>query len=369
MICKRCHKDFPVEEALFCPWCGASQQPKRTGHKARGNGQGTAYKRGKTWTARVVLGYRIVNGKPSAICRYKSGFKTKTEALAFCPQLMAMGERPQRITFAQLYAEWEAAYTPRIKPGTMVGYQAAYLHFSDIHNRQFDSIMPADLQACLDACPRGRRTKEVMKSLASLLYKHAMHNEIVDKNRAQTLYTGNEAKLAREPFTFEEVDRLWQVLDTEPYAGYVLFLCYTGFRPGELLALRKSSYDPATGCLVGGGKTKAGTDRPVPVSPKIRPILERQLALDSEYLFPRLKDMQRLTDDYFRDACFNPLMDRMGITNRLPYSCRHTFANLLKQVTGSDTDKAALMGHANAIMTKYYQEADLSSLRKIVESI
>ena len=77
--------------------------------------------------------------------------------------------------------------------------------------------------------------------------------------------------------------------------------------------------------------------------------------------------MKQLTDNYFRKFCFDPLMQRMGITGRVAYSCRHTFANLLKRVHGSDTDKAALMGHADASQTKYYQEADLTSLRQITD--
>lgn len=59
----------------------------------------------------------------------------------------------------------------------------------------------------------------------------------------------------------------------------------------------------------------------------------------------------------------------LGIKDRVPYSGRHTFANLLKAVPGSDTDKAALMGHANASMTKYYQEPDYESLRSITDRI
>ena len=76
-----------------------------------------------------------------------------------------------------------------------------------------------------------------------------------------------------------------------------------------------------------------------------------------------------MTDNYFRKFCFDPLMERPGIVDRVTYSCRHTFANLLKAVRGSDTDKAALMGHADASMTKYYQEADLSSLKEITDAL
>ena len=62
-------------------------------------------------------------------------------------------------------------------------------------------------------------------------------------------------------------------------------------------------------------------------------------------------------------------MEKLGIEGRVPYSCRHTYANLLKGVHGSDTDKAKLIGHADASMTKYYQSADYDSLRAITDSL
>ena len=73
--------------------------------------------------------------------------------------------------------------------------------------------------------------------------------------------------------------------------------------------------------------------------------------------------------DYLREKCFDPLMEKLGIEGCVPYSCRHTFANLLKNVRGSNTDKAALMGHADTSMTEYYQEADLESLTEIINKI
>lgn len=365
--CIRCHRQ--IQATPFCPFCGAKQERKR-GLKTRGNGQGTAFKRGKTWTARVVIGWRTDGEKHAPVYRSKGGFRTKNEALAACPGLLELQTvaKPTS-TFAQIFDEWRAEYEPRIKPSTMAGYVAAYKHFAPLHYRKFVDILPGDLQACMDACKNGKRTKEVMKAFASLLYKYAMHNELVSRNRAETLYTGDGEKVAREAITLDELERIRAAVPSEPYAAYVLCLCYLGFRPGELLGLKKAAYNPQKMTIVGGGKTKAGKDRTVTVSPKIAAILEERAAYNSEYLFPRLSNGERMTDNYFRKFCFDPLMNRLGIVDRVPYSCRHTFANLLKAVRGSDTDKAALMGHADASMTKYYQEADLSSLKEITDAL
>lgn len=153
-----------------------------------------------------------------------------------------------------------------------------------------------------------------------------------------------------------------------PYADYVYILCYTGFRPNELLQMEESAYDPARQSLTGGFKTEAGTNRVVTLSPKIQPLVAALAEKASPYIFPR-PDGKMMKDDCFRKFCFNPLMESLGIKDRVPYSCRHTFSNLIKKIRGSNTDKAALMGHSDTSMTEYYQSADYESLKEITDQI
>lgn len=367
MDCIKCKRPLQPDWKV-CPWCSSRQTPQKKRQTRRGNRQGTAYKRGKTWTAKVVVGWKNTENGPKPVPRTKGGFKTKTDALNYCSTLLNHPNRiASTITFEALYAQWEASYQERVTKSTMDCYRAAYKHCKPLWYLIFSELTGDELQACIDQCPAGKRTKENIKAFLSLLYKYAMHNSIVERNRAETLFTGNDKKGTREAFTMEELEKIRS--STLPYASYVLCLCYLGYRPGEMLKLKKSAYNPEKKCLVGGGKTKAGTDRIVTVSPKVLPIVEKRYAADSEYLFPRLQDGKQMSDNYFRKFAFDPLMDKLGITGRVPYSCRHTFANLLKNVSGSDTDKAALIGHADASMTKYYQSADYDSLRAITDKL
>jgi integrase len=82
---------------------------------------------------------------------------------------------------------------------------------------------------------------------------------------------------------------------------------------------------------------------------------------------------------YFRDYCFYPVLAAADIqpiptaehpAYYTPYSCRHTFANLLKGAPGSDVDKAKLIGHADYSTTKkMYQSAELEAMRRIIEEL
>ena len=120
--------------------------------KSRGNGQGTAYKRGDTWTAQVVIGYKPPTkpgGQPVPVKRTKGGFAKKKDAIAYCPLLFKEQAGTVRYTLKQVYESWEPFYSPRTGESTMKCYAAAYKHFSALHNKYIDLITAGDLQDCI----------------------------------------------------------------------------------------------------------------------------------------------------------------------------------------------------------------------------
>ena len=378
--CRKCGKPL-ADDWVVCPWCSTSVAIKPRNVKSRGNGQGTAYKRGKTWTAKVILRYDHYtdedgNEKMKAVPKTKGGFKTKTEALQYCE---VMRKSPNKVdsteTFFQIYERWRNSYKSRISGSTMACYKAAFKYYKTIQHFRMVTITSADLQHCIDECPKGRSTKDDMKTVCSLVFRYAMQNGIVEINQAQFLFVGKEKKGKWPPFTTEELDIIKKAVGQYPYADYVYFLCYTGFRPNEFLSLKKNAYhevelnEEKVPYLIGGFKTEAGTDRIVTISPKVQGILKAQMEKEGEYIFPKTDDGSMMDDEYFRKRCFKPLIEQLSITGKVPYSCRHTFANLLKKVYGSDTDKAELIGHADASMTKYYQSADYASMKGITDAL
>ena len=76
MNCTKCQREIP-DDAVFCCYCGkrlvAAPPKPRTGK--RGSGQGSARKRGSTWTAVWTVGFRAEGGKLKQLRHYKGGFQ------------------------------------------------------------------------------------------------------------------------------------------------------------------------------------------------------------------------------------------------------------------------------------------------------
>lgn len=369
MICPRCQKEVP-DDAVMCCYCGRKYVISRPKHR-RAKGAGTVYKRGSTYTVRVSLPTTTDdNGVTHRRRPTKGGFKTAGEALAYAETLKNGPLSASGISMEKVYTEWEEGYKCRVGSSTMAGYKAAYSHYSEIAWKPISEIRPAELQAQIDGCDAGKRTKQMMKVVAGLLWKFALDNDLVKKNAAANLYTGNDATGTHEPFTDLELKKIRNAVGTEPYADYVTALCYTGFRPGELLELKKTSVNKKSGYIIGGGKTEAGTDRIVTIPPAIKDIITQRMDAPGEWLFPNLKTGKQMTHEYFRKYCFDPLMKKLDISNKVPYSCRHTYSNLIKRAPGDTGDKARLMGHTDYTFTQErYQSSDLKDLKKITKAL
>lgn len=407
MNCRKCARALP-EEALYCCYCGIKQELKPRGTK-RLNGSGWARKRGRTWTAGLIVGYDE-DGKADTITL--GGFPTKSAALDFVPVLKAASrlQKDERnkvlrqasqhntidealfivktykkkvaadtTTFKELYDRWAPFYEPRIDKSTMAGHRAALSYFKELWGIPFSTLSADDLQDCIDACPKGRRTRENMKSLGKRLYEYAIGRKIVTVNCADYVYIPKLEERRRSALTQAHVEQIRQQIGKYPMADYVYCLCYLGFRPNEMLQLEKDSLRNQDGVdfLVGGFKTAAGTDRAVTIAPQIRGIIQQRMAAPGDLLFPG-PDGQQIDDEYFREKVFYPLLAYLGIqsipekgqpADLVPYSCRHFFSNLLKDAKGADKDKAALMGHSDYETTKrMYQSEDLQSMQKITNS-
>lgn len=381
MNCIKCGKEL-VDGSLFCSFCGKKQIAEKKKAR-RGNGEGCVCKRGEKWMAIVVVGWREgENGSVYPVKRTKGGFLTKKEALAALDELKkapATKNPDEDSTFQQIYDRWLPTHESKVGKSTMDCYKAAFKHYEAIWHIRFKDVGVDDMQDCLDNANAGKRTLENMKALGTLLYKYAISRRICNVNYASYLYTGNGEKTTRPAFSKQQIEIIRKAAETDLRAEMVLCMIYTGFRPNEMLSLSKSAYHNENGVewLVGGFKTDAGKNRTITISPKIAPAIRRRMNSQSLFLFPK-EDGSLMRDDYFRENIFYPVLADLNIqplpdeehpARLVPYSCRHTFANLMKVVAGSEVDKAALMGHTDYSMTQHYMGAEIEKILAITNAI
>ena len=373
MNCRKCQKEIP-DGSKFCNHCGAKQEIDRK-YAKRGNGLGTVFRSGNgTWSAEVTIGWDEKDGVLRRKAKRKTGFSTKKEAIEYLPLMrQELPKQDLHIKFKDLYAKWLERHEEKVSQSTINCYKSAYKYFSPIYYVEVVNIKTEHMQKCIDNCPHGTRTKENMKALGTSLFRYAMQLDIVDRNYAEYLYIAKGDKKEKTAFTDDQLRLMWDSVDTVPDVKYILILCYTGMRLGEMLSAKTENYHPDAGYLITGSKTEAGKDRIITISPRICPFFG--VFGVGEYLF--FTDGKNRNERHFRESIFYPVLQQLGIdtmnpdgTHRYtPHCCRHTFATLMKKVDAPATDKQKLIGHSKFEMTAYYTHTDLESLRKITDSI
>lgn len=371
MICRKCKKEIP-EESKYCNLCGAKQIREKSASR-RGSGQGTAFKdKNGKWVAECTIGWDDEDGRLIRRSRRKRGFATKTEALAYIPLLKQnLPQQDMNVKFKDLYKKWMERHQEKVTQSTINCYKSAYKYFSPLYYVEVANIRTDHLQKCIDDCPHGKRTKENMKALGTSLWKYAMQHDIVDRNYAEYVYIRKEEKTEKTAFSKEQLDLMWEKVDQCPDLKYVLVLCYTGMRLGEMLGALTENYHPEEGYFIAGIKTEAGKDRIITISPKIKPFFSD--FGQGTHLFTGAG----VAPKKFRSEIYYPALQSLGLDPlnedgthiNTPHICRHTFATLMKNVDAPATDKQKLIGHSKFEMTAHYTHTDLASLKKITDSL
>lgn len=380
--CKRCGVDL-VNGALYCHMCGKKQVSEPRKNKTRGNGQGSVYKlpNGK-YKAVVVIGYReFEDGSKKKRVKTRT-FLKKSDALAALPLLKSEPAEKKRaaVTFKALYDRWLP--THRAGKSTIDCYKAAIKYFKPIWGSRIEDIDIDDLQECVDTCGKGKRTQQNMKAVCGLVYKYGIPRNVIPNNLnlAQFLVVGGDGAAARESFTEKQIEQIRSITGKISYADYVYCLIYLGFRPSEFLSIDISQYDPERKCFIGGGKTAAGTNRIVTVSPKIQPLIDNIINNRTSGIMFCDANRTEWNLKEFTEKAFYPVLEAADIDNPIvevgggvkrhkytPHSCRHTFATLMKRIDAPSKDKQELIGHTSEEMLKYYQDVDITDLRRITD--
>ena len=368
--CIRCSSEMP-DGAPFCPWCGKKQIAQKKNVRHRGNGQGTAFKRGSTWTARVIVGWKepLEGGKyPRAIKRTKGGFSSKKEALAYCPILLAGGveKKAQAPRLSEYWKTYKENDLPNLSKSKQTAYKIAWKKLHSLHDIRVDDIT-VDLmrKAVTDNCPTYYPAKDC-KNLLSNLFSLAGADGFANKDLPSFIILPAKEEKERQPFSDAEQAALWKRYESGDLRSAIpLLMIYTGMMPGEAMNLRVENIDMENRIIVHAGlKTKTRKSTPIVLSATILPVVETLLehAQDNGYIWKHDED------EWYKQ--YYMALESAGCRRLTPYSCRHTTATALAITEGiAPQTIKKVMRWSTTRMLDRYAHPDTSDALEAVDTL
>lgn len=408
VVCPECNAMIS-DKAFACPHCGCpssenikQSKPKMKKERMRlpnGFGQISEIKNKNLrnrFRVMVTVG-KTSTGRP--ICKLlkpKGYFKTYNEAYA---ALVEYNKNPydldNDITVKELYERWTDEYFKTLKSDTSKRtITSAWNYCGTVYDMRAKELRARHIKGCMEngtANIRGVETKPTasiksrIKSMFNLMLDFALEYELVDKNYARTFSISEdiireqeEAKCGHIPFTDEEISILWKNLEI-PYVDVVLIQCYGGWRPQELGLIRTENVHLEEGYMIGGMKTEAGTNRLVPIHPKIKELVEKKyneaIASGSEYLITCFDGQTHTNSTFFTydkyQKRFKKICMLLGLkSSHKAHDGRKHFITQAKKYNVDEYAIKYIVGHKIDDLTeKVYTERDNSWLIEEMKKI
>lgn len=385
------------DKALTCPHCGyplKTEKPftpsRSTKHKRLPNGFGriTEIKNKnlrKRFRVMITVG-RTAEGKPiGKLLKPNAYFSTYNEAYT---ALVEYNKNPYDlddiVTMQELYDSWSKEFYKSASKGGVRAYVSSWNYAKPIHHMRILEVRAKHLKACIDNAKIERKgetieatagVKNRMKSLFNMMFDYALENDMVTRNHARSftistdiLQEMEDERVHHIAFDGEEMQKLWDNVDNFSYIGYVLYQCYSGWRPTEIGLLRLADVHLDEGYIEGGIKTEAGRHRIVPIHPKIRSIVEREYKrateMKSEWLFNYLDKTKngnpRMTYNRYR-LVFLSIVEALKLgPDHKPHDPRKTFITMAKKYKMDEYALKRIVGHdIDDITEAVYTEREL----------
>lgn len=361
--CIKCNADLP-DGFLYCHLCGKKQVSQQRKNTRRGNGTGSVYKRGKTWEAAVVLGYKLEDGKAVPIRVTKGGFKTKKEALDYIPTLRQ--EKPKATpTLNDLWHRFKnSKQYDKLSDSRKEKYSIAWRKIEKETFLRIDFLTVSDLQRMIDNHAKTYYPARDIKDLISKLYQLALPDQYVSINLAEYIELPDLNEKEREAFSKEDITKLWNdYLAGNWWTGYILLMIYTSMMPGELMCAHKSQVDWDGKQIRGAGKkTAVRKQTPIVLADIILPVLA-----DLCNHTPGDK-LICINKDRFYEKYYETL-SRSGCKRLTPYSCRHTTATTLALENIPVSVVQKIMRHAKITTTQKYIHVGVDPMLEAVNQM
>lgn len=296
------------------------------------------------------------------------------------------------ITLNDVFCEWYKEHERNIKDSSKRTITSAWNYCCQLHDIPIREIRVRNIKSAVENAYAIKDKQKVsaspnikgrVKSLLNQIFDYAVQLEYVDKNYARQ-YEMSESIVADRTantnghiaFTDDEIELLWKAVGTIQYADWVIIQCYTGLRPQELATMQVENVDIVNGVMTGGMKTKAGTNRTIPIHNRILPLVKKNLndsiRNSSNTLLsfsPSRGDDCSLTYDKYSKR-FMKALEAVGITGHRPHDARKTFVTLAKRYNVDEYAIKRIVGHSiEDITERIYTERNVEWLKQEINKI
>lgn len=300
--------------------------------------------RRKPFRARKTIGY---NENGNQLYETIGYYKTYTDAFE---ALVEYNKNPydlsqKDLTLGEFTDNWFKIQEQKVAHNTVRTYKTSINKIRHLYPMKFDDINTATIQQVVDGI-ESHSAKRHVKLLFTQLYKFARERDIFKKDYAEFVFLKNDEKEKTEkiPFTDDEIKICYDNRNDSKYAMILILLC-TGFRPIELINLKKENINLDEKYILGGAKTKTGKNRRVPISRHIEPILRELVERDSPHLFLNAVGTKMGYHTFLNN--FKALFP-----DHSPHECRHTFVSNLDRVNCNIRVIKKIVGHSSTDVTE-----------------
>ena len=372
--CPECELQIS-DKAFACPHCGYPLKQSTPSHTHQSNrrrrlpngfGQISLI---KNKNLRSPYRAMIPNGKTETgrpLSRILGYYKTYNDAYTALSEYQKNPyDLDTAITLQELYDKWSEFYFEKYTSGgNKRTIEAAWAKCSKISSMKVRDVRARHVKNCIEECSV-ESIKPRIKSMFNIMLDYAVEYELADKNYARTFNLDKISEVENEhiAFTKDELETLWNNSD-DYYVRIILIQTYTGLRPKELCEIRKENVNISRHYLIGGMKTKAGTNRLIPIHSKISNFVEGLMATDGDKLIPDV------TYDIYRNKFKNIIAKYKLSQEHRPHDPRKTFITLAKAANVDEYAIKRIVGHnINDITEKVYTERDNDWLLSEIEKI
>ena len=382
MFCKHCQIQLP-DNAVYCHICGKKQITQSHKHRHRAHAEGTITKlsgrRASPYWARLPVDYSSGIAVRRSIGVYPT-YKAASEALA--KAIYAIETENSKVqgsvTLQNIYEQFiKSHYYDGLSKSAQSAHRTAWKHLENCWNVPITSINKEAFQTAINILNQKgykRETLAKIRNLASLLCKEAMGMGLITINYGQLVQLPKSDTIAAKPFSGQDLKTIWHAADNgNKDAIAVLILIYTGMRPSELLSVDIAAHlhtEEHYWYFQTGNKTEAGLNRIIPIPDILHSILNTLIASRPRGPLVATEKGGFFRLDNWRPRHFNVLMAGLKLSGYVPYSCRHTYADMQKRRNISPEIMMEIMGHEDYSTTvERYQTTTEEDIARICAAV